>query len=80
MSFGEVLPEPGTEIKSFLLIQRGWQDFSTCCNPPSLLLTPFMKERCYYRPLQDSDRHISPTQSFLVLLIQNTNIRAEFRL
>lgn len=32
ISFGEVLPEPGTETESFLLTQRDWQDFSIGCN------------------------------------------------
>lgn len=34
MSFGEVLPEPGTEIKSSLFIHTDWQHLSTCCDIP----------------------------------------------
>lgn len=43
MSFGEVLPEPGTEIKSSLFIHTDWQYLSTCCDALPLWLTLFMK-------------------------------------
>lgn len=34
MSFGEVLPEPGTEIKSSLFIHTDWQHLSACSDTP----------------------------------------------